>query len=283
MKVLLRPNLKKKNSASCLDRTIDTLVALGAVPMLDNAFQPHVRHRDGCVFGAFEELLRRCDLLMSIGGDGTLLHTVNYAVGADKPLIGLNTGRVGFLTQMEDCEPDSLALLVQGRYTIQNRMLLEVQVEDAGEAKTFRALNEVVISRGSHRLGEIGVYCDEKLVVRHRADGLIFATPTGSTGYSLSAGGAVADPSLSVVLMTAICPFSTYNRSLILPPERVYCVRLEEEEAGSMDILADGDEVARVGADQTVRVKRSETQVRLIDLDRRDFYSNLRDKLLLRR
>jgi len=279
MKIFVIPNLEKQDSVPCTNSALRRLVSLGAVPVLDEKFRACIANPAGCVFGRAGELIPDCDVLLAIGGDGTILNTVT--ANPDKPVIGINTGRVGFLTQLEGGELDRLDLLVQGRYRIQERMMLEMEVGPPSEMRRWTALNDIILSRGYNKISELGIYHCGDLIVRHRADGVIFSTPTGSTGYSLSAGGAVVDPSLSAILLTAICPYSSFNRSLILPPDQVYTVHMEEQ--GDMSILVDGEMVRRMDAGQDIRIRQSPKRARLIDLGLRDFYKNLREKLILRR
>jgi len=279
MKLLLMPNLKKKDSMACTNRVVEILLALGATPMLENRMKSLVAQVTGIEFGTREELLERCDVLVAIGGDGTMLHRAQYAAEADKPIIGINTGRVGFLTQMENhAMDDGLAMLVNGSYHIENRMLLDVILDGSGEKPSFTALNEVIVTRSTHRIAEMNVYSGEKLIIHQRADGLIFATPTGSTAYSLSAGGAVVDPSISVILMTAICPYSTFNRSLVLPPDCIYTVH---PQGGSVvQILADGEHLGEIRQGQTIKICKSSRSARFVALGIQDFYSSMREKLV---
>lgn len=276
MNVLLIPNFDKKDSVPCTNKAIEILLRLSAVPMLEQSLRPCVQERPGCVFGEFSALLSRCDVLLAIGGDGTVLHAMRHAVEADKPLMGVNTGRIGFLAQIEGSELECLKLLVQGNYGVERRMLLEAV--NGGNGRSVYALNDVIVTRDIRRLMEVTVYSGDNLIIRHRADGLIFATPTGSTAYSLSAGGPVVDPALSLILVTAICPHSNYNRSFVLPADAVYTVRPEGDAV--MEVVVDGEYVDRIARGESVRIRRSEKGAKLIHLGLRDFYTNLRKKMI---
>lgn len=280
MNLLLYPNLGKTYGLDCTRKTIGKLLELGCTPLLEASFREEVGEI-GCVYGKFNEWLARCDAILSIGGDGTIMRAAKYAVASGKPLLGVNAGRVGFLTQVERGELDHLRLLVEGRYAVCRRMLLEAELEQGGKRRRYCGLNDVVISRGDlDRVVDIDVYRQDQLIARHCADGLIFATPTGSTAYSLAAGGPIVDPSMSLLLLTAICSHSTGNRSMVLPADCEYRVR--ERVAGNTKGLAvavDGRRVGRIQGERELLVRRAAAEVPFIDLGLRNLYKNINDKL----
>lgn len=273
MKVLLMPNLSKPHSAGCTARAVKKLAELGAEPLMDGETAGLLRWETAPDTGPFEEVLEACDVILSIGGDGTMLETVKHAVRADKPVLGVNTGRVGFLTQFDGHDMDSLRGLVEGNYTIEERMLLELETDAAGGPRTFLAVNDIVMTRSAQHVAEMAVHQRGRHLVRYRGDGVIFATPTGSTAYSLSAGGSVVDPGLSVILLTAICPFTPFNRSLVLPPEGAYTVEPEGETR--LDILADNVQIGSLEPGQSATVRMAAKRARFLSLGLRDFYESL--------
>jgi len=282
MKVLISPNFDKPGGAKCAHQVTQKLLELGLTPMLDKecaaimgAAQP------GCVVAGFDALLSECDIILTIGGDGTILHGVQQSLRVGKPLLGVNTGRVGFLTQLEAHELDKLDALQNQNYTMLDRMMLEATLVVDGREQTYTALNEVVLSRGqSERLVEIAVTCDGSPVVSHRADGLIFATPTGSTAYNLSAGGPVVDPKLSLIIMTAICPHPQFHHTMILPPTNLYEVReVPGENKNGLILSVDGSRVGVLRQGGRLLVRRSAVCAPFIDLGLRDFYQCVDIKL----
>lgn len=285
MKILLRPNLDKQNGLLCTQKTVEILVKLGIIPMLDIQHREYIDADTGCVFGNFLDMLPDCDVLMPIGGDGTIMGTAPFAVSADKPIVGVNAGRVGFLAQLELHELHRLERLVTGDYMILHRMMLELLVPHDKGATSHVALNDIVIRHGdADRIVDIEVRHQNKLIVSHRADGLIFSTPTGSTAYSLSAGGPIVSPELSLILMTVICPQSALNNSLVLPPDNAYTVReVPGNNQSGLYLSVDGQRVGKLVDGQAVVVKQSATHAKFIDLGLRDFYSNLNEKLSRRR
>ncbi|MGI6403958.1 MAG: NAD(+)/NADH kinase [Oscillospiraceae bacterium] len=283
MKILLRPNLDKPGSAECTRQTLKKIREFDMIPMLDEKFAQLTMPEDRCILGRFAELLEQCDLILTIGGDGTILHAVQASLHAGKPLLGINTGRLGFLTQLEVGELDHLALLREGNYGLLHRMMLEIYLVRDGKEERHYALNDLVITRGdSDRLVEIDICCQGKPVARHRADGIIFSTPTGSTAYNLSAGGSIVDPTLHLIQMTAICSHSHFNHSIILSPEQVYQVReLPGNNQFGLHVTVDGKRVAQLMPDSHILVKKSQQTAAFIDLRLRDFYSCVDQKLAL--
>ena len=284
MKILVKTNFEKPGSAQAIKRTVKKLIELGFIPMLDKT-GAKAAALDGCHIGEFHENLPECDMILTIGGDGTILHTVSETRGCRKPVLGINTGTIGFLTQLEVDELDKLSILRDGSYKTTNRMMLEVTVADDGKEEVLFALNDAVLHRGaSDRLTEILVSRTGGPVVTHRADGVIFSTPTGSTAYSLSAGGAISHPGLELILMTAICPHSHFRNSLILSPDDVY--KATEAPGGNKEglvVIVDGIRAGVINNGGYLTIKKSADSIPFIDLGVRDFYSCVGQKLSFRR
>lgn len=279
MNILLSPNPDRDKGLHCTKATAQKLLELGAKPMLDHSFRELAQSIGDCVCGDYRELLRSCDVLMPVGGDGTIMNVVHDAVAAGKPILAVNAGRVGFMTQLEMDELDSLRILLDGRYSVQRRMMLEAELEDGS---CVSALNDVVVSRGdTDCIVDLHVHQGELLIARHRADGIIFATPSGSTAYSLSAGGPIVDPGMRMIIMTAICSHSTFNRSLILPSVRSDYTVTEQtaHNTKGVTVLADGRRLGVIHTGQSVKVRGSRDGVVFIDLGLRDFYSRVNEKL----
>lgn len=284
MKILIKPNFDKPGSDTCAHRVIEKLHSLGIAPLMSNEDAAAVRPPEYCVTGEFEEMLGECDILLTIGGDGTILRAVQASLRSGKPLLGINTGRIGFLTELESDELDCLDSLAGGGCELLHRMMLDITLVDPRGNETFTALNDAVLSRGeSTKLIEIAVESEGQPVAAHRADGLIFSTPTGSTAYNLSAGGCIAHPSLNLILMTAICPHSHFNHSLILSPNQTY--KAQEVPGNNREglvLMVDGNRVATVRTDSHILISRSEVTASFVDLGVRDFYHCVDRKLCIR-
>ena len=162
------------------------------------------------------------DMVVTIGGDGTLIHSAEKALTLDKPIVGINSGRLGFLTELEQNELDNLQQLVDGKFEIQERMVLAVDhYHRSGERDHYLAVNDAVISKEdmNARVADIDVVLRSGYVNGYRADGLIFSTPTGSTAYSLSAGGPIVCAGMQAIIVTPICPHSLFFRSMVYGPQ----------------------------------------------------------------
>lgn len=228
------------------------------------------------------EALVGCDLAVAIGGDGTIMH-VAKAAASICPVLGVNAGRLGFLAGMEPDELDALPALLTGDYTVEERALLEITV-DGAQPKTLLAMNEAVLARGGlSRLLDIQVSAGDNQVLSCRGDGIIVATATGSTAYSLSAGGPVVDPAVDCLLLTPICPHSLDSRSRVLPTHLTLTLQAAAADGGEVYLTVDGEQKIPLTAADTVSVRRGGVSARLIRLTDTTFYDGLRHKLSDRR
>ena len=220
------------------------------------------------------------DLLVVFGGDGTMLRVARDIAGSTTPLLGVNIGGLGFLTAVpSDGMARALARVWRGEFKYESRALIEVTGRCQGQRIQETALNDIVISRGAiSRLIKLDVSVDGELVTRYHGDGLIISSPTGSTAYSLAAGGAVVLPTAEVFALTPICPHTMSNRPLILPLAST--IRVQAASPAPATILsADGQVVAELGAGDEVTVRRSRGAVRLMHLADSSFWEALRRKL----
>ncbi len=220
-----------------------------------------------------------CDAVVVIGGDGTLLHVVPWAVKADIPILAINVGRVGFLTQVEQDELDeALEALCLGAYTFDERMLLEVTYN---QREKRIALNDVVVSRGSYsRLITLNSFISEEFVEKYVADGLIISTPTGSTAYSLSAGGPIISPKVGCMIMTPICPHSLKHRPIVVSEEEKIRLEIILEKGFGIHLEIDGHHPILLQDHGIVEITKAKEKVKLIRLKPLNFFSLVRKKLL---
>ena len=274
MKVAVIPNGRAAGVHAALPAVCAQLQALGAQTLCPAS-------------GAFpspeaDELIGACDAVVALGGDGTIIHTAKRAAAFDRAVLGINCGTLGFMAGLEADELEQLAKLIAGEYTIESRMLLEVRVSGAKERR-FYALNEAVVSRGSlSRIVELDICNHDKPVMTYEGDGVIVATPTGSTGYSLSAGGPVVDPEVSCLLVTPVCPHSLHCRSTIFSADAVLSVRANAERCPEIYLTVDGEEGLRVGQRDVVTISRADRAARLIKIKQQSFYDVLTQKLVNR-
>ena len=219
------------------------------------------------------------DLVVAIGGDGTILRTARELRGT-VPILGVNLGRLGFLAEVsaEELE-EAFGEVLDGRVRVEERTGLSAYAE--GEGEVFFAVNDVVLERGaSPRMMEVRVFVEGELLGSYLADGVILATPTGSTAYSLSAGGPIVHPGLDALILTPICPHSLSVRPMVLPPDEEVVVRVRSDRGEDMALTVDGQVRCGLHPEDTVRVKRAEEKVKLVAFPDRSFYSVLRTKLL---
>ena len=228
-----------------------------------------------------EKFLKEVDLIISLGGDGTLLRAARLAAAEDIPVFGVNLGGLGFLTQIgiDDLEK-SLEELYQGRYFLDERMMLNCRVKRKGEEiKEFTALNDVVIGKGAFaRIICLATYVNNDYVITYSADGLVVSTSTGSTAYSLSAGGPIVNPNINSIILTPICPHTLSARPLIIGENDQVKIKLESSEEKVM-VTIDGQEGFVLKPKDEVIIKKSDHIARLITFKEKSFYAILREKL----
>lgn len=229
-----------------------------------------------------DALIEQADAVVAVGGDGTIIHVAKYAARYGKPVLGINGGRMGFVAGMEANELADLPLLAAGNFRCEHRMMLSVRKNESD--KTYTALNEAVLSRASlSRLIDLEISCDGRAVAEYQADGVILATPTGSTAYSLSAGGPIVTPTLDCLLLTPICPHSLFARSYIFEKNADLCVtvRLPHETAAFLTV--DGEEGLRLNDGDRVHISRAPLTADLITLRDMSFYEQLNRKMMGRK
>lgn len=225
-------------------------------------------------------LAGQVDLLLVFGGDGTMLRVAREIAGSQTPILGINIGGLGFLTAVSSADlPQALRHVWRGEFTFEIRTLIEAHARCRGKTLEQSALNDLVISRGiGSRLIELHVSVDNEPVTRYRCDGLIISSPTGSTAYSLAAGGAVVFPTAEVFQLTPICPHTLSNRSLILPLASKICVHVINSKPVAI-LNADGQVVSELSAGDQITIRRSRQAVRLMHLEGSSFFETLRAKL----
>ncbi|MBQ7792417.1 MAG: NAD(+)/NADH kinase [Clostridia bacterium] len=228
-----------------------------------------------------EAFYRTVELVIVLGGDGTLLQVAQSASQYDIPILGINFGRVGLLTDLEENELEMVSRIFTGDYSLDERMMLTAVVSEQGEERyRFRALNEIALSRGNFsKMLELDLYIDGGFCTPIRADGLIVATPTGSTAYSLSAGGAVVDPWAEVFAVTPICPHTLNIRPMIIDKKRTICIRQKEDSENVSYLSYDGNESVVISPGMEINIRIADKKTKLIRIANRNFYSVLKDKL----
>lgn len=225
-------------------------------------------------------LADKVDLLLVFGGDGTMLRVARDLAGSQTPILGVKVGGLGFLTTVQAPQlPAALKQLWAGDYLIESRPLIQATGKGQGKTIAELALNDFVIGRGAtSRLIELAVTVDAEELTRYRCDGLIISSPTGSTAYSLAAGGAVVSPDSEVLTITPICPHTLSNRSVIVPMDSIVQVTVLSERVDTM-LTADGQVQTPLNTGDFVQMRQSKFAVRLVRLRGSSFFQTLRQKL----
>lgn len=228
-----------------------------------------------------EEFQEKADMLVVLGGDGTIISTARILGNREIPVLGINYGSLGYLTEfrIEEMFP-ALERILEGNYDIDRRVMLEVELRRDGEIlETGRVLNDVVINKSVlARIIEIEVSLNEFFVNDFRADGLIISTPTGSTAYNLSAGGPIIFPTMNAVVLTPICPFTLTNRPIVIPDSAEIRMRLMNENDGVV-LTLDGQVGYQMQIGDSVVIRKSATNFNLVQPPNRNYFDVLRNKL----
>ena len=282
MKLAILPNLTRTDALSMTQdmcRELDTM-------QISYAFrEKEQRYFDNTAgtFASESDLLDDCDAVVAVGGDGSIIYAAHKAMRHSKPVLGINAGRLAFLAGLERHELGLLKSLKEGNYKVDRRMTLRADVIRNGEVVYHRhCINDAVIVReGKTQLIELKVNCDENHVNDYAGDGLIFATPTGSTAYSLSAGGPVVDPKIECLLMTPICTHSLFARSLVFGADAKF--EIEALNRSQIAISCDGDTPVHIEDGSKIHIRKSSLTADFIRIKTDTFMDILNQKLEQRR
>ncbi|MBI4778513.1 NAD(+)/NADH kinase [Candidatus Desantisbacteria bacterium] len=277
MKIGLIINIKRPDAFRVAREVIDWLAKEGDYCLVIEAGTATAMGYEG--LGASSIEMQGVDLILAMGGDGTLLHTVRVIDGKSIPILGINLGSLGFLTEITENEIYSiLKNILQGHYQIEKRMMLSIKVirQDSAPVK-FRALNEAVITESEiARMINLKVSIDSEYLTTYRADGLIISTPTGSTAYSLAAGGPIVVPQMKVLMLTPVCPHTLTARPMIIPESS----RITVDVIASQSILTiDGQQAYSLKLNDRIEIERAEEETSLVKPQQCGFYEVLRNKL----
>jgi NAD+ kinase len=222
------------------------------------------------------------DVILVFGGDGTFLGVARLACKFGTPILGINLGGLGFLTEVtvDELYP-MMERIIDGDYEVENRQMLITSIRRGGKnIGTYEVLNDVVINKGAvARIIDLAIYIDDSHVTTYRADGIILSTPTGSTAYSLSAGGPIVHPRIPVTIITPICPHTLTNRPLVVSSEMKVEIKITTQEPDTY-LTLDGQIGVRLKTGDIIEVKRTDTTVKLIKSPFRDFFTILKTKLM---
>ena len=229
-----------------------------------------------------QQLAANADLMIAIGGDGTMLYAGHLLQNSGVPLLGINRGRLGFLADVSpDAMLDSVDHILRGNSSLESRVQLRADLQRAsGESVTEVAMNDVVLQRyATGRMVDMVTSVDGTHLNTQSGDGLIVATPTGSTAYALSCGGPLIDPRLDVVVVVPICPHTLTVRPIVIPADQTITVRVLERQDTKAEVVVDGNSIGTIGPQDILTIRKSEQRINLIHPPDYDFYGILRSKL----
>lgn len=285
MRILVIPNSVNQNNFTYVNEACERLRSVGAELMLESRYEKYLCGGKFMFSEDIGDLLESCDAVIAVGGDGTIIHAAKLASEkCNKPVLGINTGRLGFTAGLESTELDLIGKLVSGDYTTESRMMLEVTVKENG-AEIYRrlAINDAVIARGAlPHIIDLRAYHNERLAMEFRADGLIISTPTGSTAYSLSAGGPAIEPQVRCIMATPVCPHSLHTRTIIFSSESEIRIETGRHDDNYLDpqrrgdsisgyLTVDGEEPFVLNNRREVIIRRSDICAQFIEIKKQSF------------
>ena len=284
MKVVLSPNpyrdrgLKAAQAAEKILKAagVETAICLPfSVEGSNVDFPKHIQ------FKQTEEELKSADILVCFGGDGTILHAAKDANQFNVPILGVNLGSVGFMAELELGELSMLSKLPAGKYDVERRMMLDVTVRRDGKViYSDIALNDAALTKGAvARVVDLEVLGDKTTITKMSADGVVISTPTGSTAYSMSAGGPIVEPTAENIIVTPICPHALSARSFVLGHERTVSIKLGRMARKTAFLSVDGGKAFKLNGGDVVEAKVSKSKTRLVRVTGRTFYEILNHKL----
>ena len=274
--VILTPNPYRDKNFQTVRTAMKVLKDAGMEPKLCLPFEVDRSYElpKDLRFHKLDRELQHAELVICFGGDGTILHMAKAATRKNVPILGVNIGTMGFMAELESSELDQLARLAKDDYTLDKRMMLDVVVQrDRDIIFHDIGLNDVVITKGAiARIAHLAVKCDGVEAMQCGGDGIIVATPTGSTAYSLSAGGPIVEPEANNILITPICAHDVMSRCIVASDKRVITVELVHNARRNAYLSVDGGKALRLNMGDVATVRRSNLETKLVRLKDRSFY-----------
>ncbi len=272
--------MTRENTFSVTSELLNKISDLSCTAILAESLKSHFGESNGVIYSDKTNIVSDCDMVIAIGGDGTFINAAKVATEFNKPIICINAGKLAYLACLEGDELELLSKIVSEEYIIENRMMLDVAIIDKNSELLYHSscINDAVVSRsGMIRIMKLSVLCNGAPLIDYLADGAIVATPTGSTAYSLSAGGPVVEPCIESILLTPVCPHSVFSRSVLLDG----CAQLEliHDNSGEAILSCDGQGAVIIPADARVTVKRSDDYASFVKIKSDTFIDILNKKI----
>ena len=283
-KIAIFPNSEYDREYAYTSQAVRVLSENGLLSILSSSAKPFFKeeHLSVQFFDDADAMMDACDAILVLGGDGTMIDYSVRAAEKNKPAIGVNLGHLGFLMALERTEIEGLSALAEDRFTVESRMLLDAQILLNGEViHSQRILNDIVVASGVRsKIAEFSLSCTPGGKLDYRADGIIVATPTGSTAYSFSAGGPVIDPTASIFSVMPVCPHSLLSRAILLSPENSLTVSGSTRDyLTDIHVTMDGKNSRLIPKEAEIHIKKSEYTAKIIKIGSTRFYDILETKL----
>lgn len=279
--IAIFPNLDKDPQLKYTKETAEEILKYEKTVLLDESLKNF--EIAGVKYLPSKEVFKNADLIVALGGDGTILNAAKDALEYSVPVMGINIGHLGFLTQAEKDDKSVFEDVFSGNYTVTESMMLKISVCKEVEVKeSYLAFNDAVIRGADSKMVTLNISVDGTVMSEYTADGVVFSTPTGSTAYSMSAGGPVIHPSLKCMLVTPVCPHSLTVRSIALPTKSVIKTKTLPPYRCDAVLTVDGKKVRILEKDEYVLVEKSEKSTCLLKLSERTFFDSIREKLNFR-
>lgn len=279
-KAAIIPNINKDENLSLTKQIVSFLNENGAEIYLPEDFADF--KLCGVQYFSLTDIFKKAEFIITVGGDGTILRIAESVSEFNIPVIGINLGRMGFLAEVEPDEKELLCKILNDDFSLDKRMMLDVSViRNDEKIHSYRALNDIVVSNGSiSKMAELELYCEDTFVSLFHSDGLIVSTPTGSTAYSLSAGGAIIDPTIDCLLLTPVCPHSFNNaRPIIFSSNSSLKIKNIQKNDDNTYLTVDGKFNQKLMNSDIVKVVASKKTVDLIKIKDKCFYDRVYQKI----
>ena len=284
MKIGLIINTDKSQALVCAQQIAKLLLSEDAEVFLNISVKELInlseQENNVSYFDSDEKVIKHCDAAITVGGDGTIIHNAKFSATYKKPMLGVNMGRIGFVAGLEYYEIAELKKLLKGEFKTQRRMLLNVELKRGDTVQNFLAVNEAALTRDVLKpIIDISVFLNSERIMTYRADGMIFATPTGSTAYSFSSGGPVIEPDMECILLTPICPHALSSRQVVFSKDAVLTATVDNADLSHSYLVVDGQTNVEIQKGDRITITKSEDYLELIILKEKNFYTLLNEKL----
>jgi len=280
--IAVMPNIYRDEDLTATKEIVDILMSYNRKIFMEDKFKNHstLSGYEDISYADIDEILENSELLVVLGGDGTILNIADKASRFDIPILGINFGNLGFLSQAEKGDNSVFEKLFSGQYSISQNMMLSVKIKsDNGFRESFTALNDVVIRGEYSRMIRLELSVNSTLASAYSADGVIVSTATGSTAYSLSAGGPIVHPDIDVMIITPICPHTLSERAMVIPSDSTVKIDVAPPKRLDAVVTIDGHKAHVLKDNEYVEVEKLNRRIKLVNLFDRNFYGLLKEKL----